>query len=441
MRTRLFVTLALCLCITAGAQPAAAQQSTVSSRTDVEPRGASDSPDSDEQHEDEQDEDDEGIQRAFDEEELFERPQVEQETAAPQQSGARRVQRVEEKPLEQMSVNEAQAAGFVFGDPAEESSRTSATFLAATAGFLAHGAGHFYLNENRTAGILLAAEGVSLVLISSAFVWPWLSDGSTASKMYARPALYAGVGLFGLSYLLDVVGTMQNTDIGLPQNTRRHRGVSVEANYSYLSLEGFGADTLQLMTAGSTVDLGWGYIGARTDQDVYLDTSAYGLRLGARPWRGPGQQTFAFVEADGEWLSYSGVGRFARLGAQGRAGVSMGLGNWISQLRHVAVGASVGYGHQWYRLPQADSPNMGFALSSGYIPFEMFMHLNLTERLNARAAYEHRDGDFLQSNAPGLAVGSLEFLYQSTDRLDLVVRGEYGGGLAFSGGLRVWFWE
>ncbi|QDG54301.1 hypothetical protein FIV42_27210 [Persicimonas caeni] len=378
-------------------------------------------------------------QAEFDEEELFEKPEAEEEASSREQAGQRQVRRLEEKPLQQMSVDDARAAGFVFGDPAEESSRTSATFLAATAGLLAHGVGHFYLDETNTAGMLLAAEGASIVLMASAVLWPWLSDGSTASKMYARPALYAGVGLFGLSYLLDVVGTMQSADIGLPANTRQTRGFSIEATYRHLSLEGFGDQTLQLLTAGSTADLGWGYVGARTDQDVYLDTSVYGLTLGGRPWRGPGRHTFAFVEVDGEWLSFGGIGRFRRLGGQARVGVSFGLGNWISQLRHVAVGTAIGYGHHWYRFPTAQGTDMSFATSAGYVPFEMFMHLNLTERLNAKAAYEHREGDFLQTNPAGLAVASVEFLYQSTDLLQLVVRGEVGGGLGLVGGLRVSF--
>jgi hypothetical protein len=377
----------------------------------------------------------------IDEEELFERPDDEQEQTSTEQVGKRRVRRVEEQPLEQMDREQAQAAGFVFGDDQKESSRTSATFLAATAGLFAHGVGHWYIDEKRTAVILLAAQGASVALMSSALAWEWLSDGSTASRVYAGPALYAGLGLFGLSYLLDVIGTTQSTEVGVVASTRRTRGVSLEAHYRHLDLEAYGSDSLQLLAGGTTFDLGWGYIGARTDQDVYLDTAVYGGTLGARPWRGQGRHTFAFVEADGEWMGYDGVGRFSRLGGELIAGVSVGLGNWISQLRHVAVGVSAGYGHHWYELPDVDALGLATGVSAGYVPFEMFMHLNLTEDLNARAGYEHREGAFLQTSPAGLAVASLEFLYQSSDALDLVVRGEFGGGIGLSGGLRVWFWE
>jgi hypothetical protein len=378
---------------------------------------------------------------ALTEDELFERPDEEEERNTPEQTGQRRVRRVEEQPLEQMSSEEARAAGFVFGDARQESSRTSAAFLAATAGLFAHGIGHWYLEEKRTAGILLATQGASVVLMSSALAWEWFSEGSTASKIYSRPAFYAGLGLFGLSYLLDVIGTMQSGEIGVPNNTRPTKGISLEAHYRYLNLEAYGAETLQLLTAGTVFDLGWGYAGVRTDQDVYLDTAVYGGKLGARPWRGPGRHTFAFVEADGEWLGYSGAGRFARIGGELRAGISLGLGNWISQLRHVAVGVGAGYGQHWYQLPSEEETKLTTSVATGYVPFEMFMHFNLTEQLNARMAYEHREGGFLATSPAGLAVASAEFLYQSSDALDLVVRGEFGGGVGVSGGLRVWFWK
>ncbi len=375
-----------------------------------------------------------------DEDALFEKPQAHTEHQTDESVGQRRIDRLEETPLEQMDHQQARQAGFVFGNSDRESSRTSATFLAATAGLFAHGIGHWYIDERRTAEILVGMEAASVALMGSALLWPYLSDHSPASLVYARPAMYAGLGLFGLSYLLDVIGTMQNTDIGMPPNTRRTRGISVEAQYNYLSVEGYPTKTLQVLTAESMVDLGWGYVGLRTDQDVFLDTSVYGLTLGARPWRGPGRHTFLFVDADGELFDFSGQGRFRRLGGQVRAGVSLGLGNWISQLRNVAVGAAIGYGHNWYSLPTGPNASLSTAVSSGYIPFETFVHFNLTDQLNARVAYEHRAGELLQSGPAGLGVASVQFLYQSTDALDLVVGAQLGGGLGITGGLRVWLW-
>lgn len=375
------------------------------------------------------------------EDKLFETRNIRDSQEAEGRERQGEVREVDEKPLDEMNREEAKQAGFIFGNQAEEESRAAAIFLAATAGLLVHGAGHWYVDETNTALYLLVAEGVSVGLIGSAFLWRWLSDDSPASQVYAGPALYAGLGLFAISYILDVVGTAQNSQIGRAENTRRTHGISVEADYHYLGLDELSTGSLQMLSAGTTLDFGPFYMRGRTDQDISLETSIYGATFGGRPWRGPFSHDYVFVEGDGEWLNYGGIGGFRRLSGQVRAGVSFELGHWVSQLRRVAIGASIGYGRHWYAFPVPSSPDLEHALSVGYIPVETFLHFNLTERLNARLAYEYRQGDLLQTARPGLGLASLEFLYRSTNRLDLVLRGRLSGGFSLSGGLRMWVWE
>lgn len=376
--------------------------------------------------------------RDLEEDALFETREVRESQQAEAREQAGEVRAVDEKPLEEMSVEEAKQAGFIFGDQKLEDSRATAIFMAATAGLLLHGAGHWYVDESNTALYLVIAEGVSLGIIGSAFLWRWLSDASSASQVYFGPALYTGLGLFAMSYLLDLIGTAQ---LGMLDNTRRTRGISVEADYQYLGLEELSSGSLQLLSASTTFDFGALYFGGRTDQDISFETALYGATLGGRPWRGPFTHDFVFAEAQGEWLNYGGIGRFRRLSGQVRAGVSFELGHWLSHLRRVALGASIGYGRHWYALPVASSRQLEHAISVSYIPVETFLHVNLTERLNARMAYEYRQGDFIQTARPGLGLASLELLYRSTNRLDLVVRGQLSGGFSLSGGLRLWLWE
>jgi len=376
--------------------------------------------------------------QTLDEDALFETREVRESQQAEAREQAGEVREVDEKPLDEMSVEEAKQAGFIFGDQKLEESRATAIFLAATAGLLIHGAGHWYVDEPNTALYLLIAEGVSLGLIGSAFLWQWLSDDSPASQVYAGPALYAGLGLFAMSYILDLIGTAQ---LGVLENTRRTHGIAVEADYHYLDLEELPSGSLQMLSASTTFDFGALYFGGRTDQDISFETALYGVTIGGRPWRGPFSHDFVFAEADGEWLNFDGIGRFRRLSGQVRAGVSFELGHWLSQLRRVAVGASIGYGRHWYAFPVPTSQDLETAISVSYIPVETFLHVNLTERLNARVAYEYRQGDFIQTARPGLGLASLELLYRSTNRLDLVLRGRLSGGFSLSGGLRLWLWE
>lgn len=375
------------------------------------------------------------------EEELFELPDESQEREEGDDTEAEKVRREEDKPLDQMSREEAREAGFVFGDDDEDNDRNAAVFLAATAGLFAHGAGHWYAGEQRTASLLMAMQVASLTLVGSGLLWEVASGRSAASRSYTSTAYYAGAGLFGLSYLLDVIGTAYNTEIGFPRNRRRSRGMAAGANYTFYELEGLEVDSLQMLGAETLVDLGWGYLSARTEQDVELDTSVYGGRLGARFLRGSDAHSYLFVELDGEFMSHTAGAPFERWGGEAVAGLSVDLGNWFTRLRHVAVGASAGIGRRRYAVPAEQGGEPEPAAGTTHIPLETFAHFNLTDRLNARVAYANREGGLLQTASRGIGVGSLELLYESASNIDLVVGAEAGGGLAVRGGLRFWLWE
>jgi hypothetical protein len=62
----------------------------------------------------------------------------------------------------------------------------------------------------------------------------------------------------------------------------------------------------------------------------------------------------------------------------------------------------------------------------------------MTEKMHLRLSYRRRDGDFLQDGARLWAIPGIGLTYNSTKSLDLVLRGEYGGGLGLWGGLRAW---
>lgn len=398
--------------------------------SDSDAEAPSDEPDPPENEEDDD---------TFSEEELFEGEETEARRTDDFDTVQRR--RVDQKPLSSMSVEEAQKAGFVFEDEQEKSSRTTATLLASTVGLVIHGAGHWQLEEQRTASILLATEVVGLTLAGSGLAWQALSDGSPASRIFAGPAIFAGSGLFAVSYLADIMGTVQSIELGLPQNDSRDRGVSGRAEYSFLRLDGYPGSTLQLLTLNSRADLGFGFFEVETAQDVYLDTSRYGADLGWRFWRGPGQHNFVYLAVEGDLFQFRGVGPFSRYGLTTRLGVSFDVGQMISQLRHLVVGTSVGWGRHWYQLPIGGEDDLRTAYTADLIPFEMFMSLNLNDQLNARLSYERRDGEFLQSDSRLLGMVATELTFRTGDRADLILRAEAGGGYGLTAGLRFWFWE
>ncbi|MFW5967863.1 MAG: hypothetical protein ACOCV2_10110 [Persicimonas sp.] len=380
-------------------------------------------------------------QQSDEEESLFELPEEEEENNGEEEEDAERVERDEEKSLDEMTREEAIEAGFVFGEEDEDDSRNASIFLAATAGLFAHGVGHWSIEERDTAVFLFGMQGASLALVGGALGWQALSEDSPSSRSYTSTALVAGGGLFGLSYLLDVLGTTYDTDLGFPSNRRRTRGIALGTNYTFHDLEGYETDSLQMLGAEAIVDMGWGYVRARTDHDVQLETSGYGGTLGTRFGQGPNPHSYLFAEVEGEMLGYSQAGRFRRLGGQALVGLSVGLGDWFGHLRQVAAGASVGAAARRYALPVGEGDDFEASSWTSHIPVETFIHLNLSERLNARAAYANREGSLIQSGPRGVGVGSLQLQYESGRNLDLVLGAEAGGGLALSAGLRLWLWE
>ena len=61
---------------------------------------------------------------------------------------------------------------------------------------------------------------------------------------YSRQLMYFGAGLFGASYVLDVIGTAQNSEQLTFTNSNRVRGATASAKYGYLELGGLPKPTV-----------------------------------------------------------------------------------------------------------------------------------------------------------------------------------------------------
>ena len=358
-------------------------------------------------------------------------------------------QRDTEKELSSMDEQELRDAGFVFGDQSRGAgARSTGTLLAITAGTLVHGVGHWYLGDQRSATALAIMEGASVLLWSAAGFLPLLSGADFGQAPYSRPLLYSGLGLFGASYVLDVIGTIQGSEQLSFRNANRVKGASVGVRYGYLQLD--DVDTRNVMRVDLEADAGWGYLLGHSVQDVGLQLSTYQSTLGGRIWRDAKRpQTQVFVEAEGDWLVFRKTGRFERLMAVGRVGGALDLGAFSSHFNRVALGFKGGYLRQWYAFPEAQdydplrdaSTPEGFAHGVGGLSLETFVHFNLSERMHARFAYTRQDGAFLHDLDARWGVPSVQINYRSAQRLDIEIVGQYGSGLGLWTGLRYWLWQ
>jgi hypothetical protein len=348
----------------------------------------------------------------------------------------------QQEELQGMTREELEGAGFFYGEAARDQEQSTAVLSLLTVGLVVHGAGHWALGEERTAAALLTMEAAGLLLWGAGVIAPRLVEGDWASAAYSRHAVYAGVGLFGASFLLDVAGLLQADGTEAPANTTRERGLSVLAQAGYLDTKKFPVQTV--LRLDMSADLGAVGVYGSTLQDVALGLSMYGAGSTWRFVQDGRSFTYAYVRAEGEYMTFRLDGAFDRLSVLGTVGGSLDMGLLTRRLRGVACGAEVGYMSQWYWLqtaqvdPETQEHVRELGLRLDALPLEVFVHGNMSERMHLRVLYRRRDGDLLQDGARLWGIPGVGLTYSSAKNLDLVLRGEYGGGLGIWGGLRAW---
>ncbi len=338
--------------------------------------------------------------------------------------------------LEERSREELVSQGFVFEDAASAQSRAVGTLLGATAGLVLRGIGHWYVDDYVTAASLLGVHVLSLGLIGTSIGLNAWGD----STGWADSTMYLGTGLFVLSYAVDVLGTAYSDELGLPQNTAEPRRLGLQLRYTYIQDDWH--DLRHMINGEIKADFSAVFGSLRTVQDVYLDLSSYGGLFGWRVWQGTSKLTWAAVELEGDFQFWKGARPQERVEGSVLLGTSLDLGDLFRHLEHFAVGLHVGIGQRYvsYRAT-ADQPRSDWKGTRGYIPMELFTHMNLSESLNARFAYSRWRNYYLQTNEGFTGLSSIEFVYKSADNLDLVFRGELGSGFALSAALNLWIWD
>jgi hypothetical protein len=409
----------------------------------VQPAAAAAQSQEDDQAEDKQQEQEEKPESLSDDEverdeSLFDVDESERKGDEGGEGEAVELERRGEQPLSEMSKDEAKDAGFNFGDEEESSVRTTGAFIAATGGLVVRGLGHWYVGERNTAIWLAGMEGVSLALAGSGLATFLLAGDTTAGRAVSAPLFHLGAGLFGFTYIADVVGTIQGEQLDLPDNTRDRPGLDVQLGYKFLQSPRFPSN--HFLDVGAELDFEPVYLQFDTDLQVGLDAGVYRATLGGRPWSGRRRLTRLYLEATGRLLDFSGVGGFRLWDARGVVGGSVDLGTLSSQLSGFALGGEIGFGQQWIK-PRPGGESSSITVRRNYVPVEVYGHFNLSKRMNVRLAYRRARGEFLQGVRHLAGVGQLEFAYDSSGFLDLRLHAEAGAGFALGAGLSADVWR
>ncbi len=344
----------------------------------------------------------------------------------------------ERRTLEDMSREELEEEGFVFEDTLQERQRAHATLFAMTAGAVVPGAGHWQLDDSRTAISLVVVDATALALITAGTV--------LAIRPTERPAIddrryemwFAGTGLLGTSWLVDIFGTAYRDDLGIPESTRRQRGWGVGARYEYvrpreLTLRHMWTTELTLRSRhlegqlGMSQEFGWGM------SDYFVEGRWFPLV--SRDGR-----TRLGLQASGRVARYRMDEPFQRIDGVGRLVGELDLGRLIGHLDQMQVGVSIGAGARGERV-LVDDQWPDYEQQALLVPMRMELALNLTDPLRLIVGYERGERNWLEPQASRLGHPTVELRYRSTERIDLHFQSYFGQGTGLGAGLRFWFGE
>jgi hypothetical protein len=367
------------------------------------------------------------------EEELFELGDDEQlEESGAEEDSEVRGERREGIPLRKMDRKQAERAGFEFGEGNQSGARTTGALLAVTGGTVLRGLGHWYVDDQRTALTLAAVEGGALLLAGSG-LGLWLGDSiPRAGRAYGGAAFHVGAGLFGLSYLVDVIGALQDARLRLPSNTARRSGVSFQAGYRYLNADSFPFQ--HFLVARGDYAFGRVFGDVHTRQDFRLQSSEYETEVGVRLFRGKREDTSLYLAGRGDWLTKRGDGPYRRGRGEARLGASLDLGLVAPHLEQIVAGVDAGWGILAYRRPTGQE-SFAWQGTSWYLPVEVYTDLNLSDRLNVHVSYDKRAGEPLDPSGRLAGVGGVRLRYDSSELFDLEIAGRFGDGYSLQVGL------
>lgn len=344
-----------------------------------------------------------------------------------------------DEPLHRLSKEEAKRAGFEFGEENAEVEQATGIFAAATSGLVVHGIGHWYLERPRAARLLAGIEGVGALLAGSGLL-AWAIEGDTAAgSAYAGTAFPIGAGLFGSSYAVDLVGTLNGNDRAIPANSRVLRRIDVVAGYQYTT----GSSLATRHAVDTAVEFDIDRLTGRgsTLFDLSLDTRRHGGALGWRFLRGESRLTHLRAEARGHYLRFDGVGRFQRWSGDVRLGGFLDLGALAPSLAEVAVGGAIGGGYQWTWLPGGPRRPLELATAGFYIPVAVETHFNVVDELHAELAYRRQPDRLLQATRRLAGVGELKLTYSSSRVLDFTTNLRVGRGVSVGAGASLRLWQ
>lgn len=289
--------------------------------------------------------------------------------------------------------------------PARRKSRLLPVGAAIVPGLLVHGSGHWVAGDRQVARRLFAMEGIGLGMAAAGGAQLWFTGASRHHSGPPIALIVSGIGLFGISWLADVVGAAGGAH---EAEEAAHPAVEAHAGYGYIDDPRFAYGSFAVVGASA-------WIGANRVEPsawIALDDDNQRLRLEAtRRFVGAGS---ARPTGDGSRVEltlalthhrYPGDG-FAvttgELGAGGRLDLARIGGSLAGSFAELSLGLG-GEATNYY------TPGAGADLGELLLArFAYGMLIGRPGGVNGEASlyYDHRRDTFTGGLSPGNGPGS-----------------------------------
>jgi hypothetical protein len=309
------------------------------------------------------------------------------------------------EPAARKTAPASQAAKSAASEEGEVRPRPLPIAASLVPGLLVHGAGHFVAGERAVARRLFVMEGIGLGMAGAGGSY-LVATG--ASRHYAGPPIaliVSGLGLFGISWLADVVGTAGG---GHAAEASAGPPIEIEAGYGYVDDPRF--DYGQFAVAGATVRLGATRLSpgawlALDDDNQRLRLDAAYRLIGARSARPTGDASALEVTGALTHHRYPGDG-FDVSTAEAAVSGRLDLGRLGRSLSGSFADMAVGLGAEVVNYhPSGAGADLGEILLAR---FGYGMLIGRPGRVHGEASiyYDHRRDTFTGGLSPGNGPGS-----------------------------------
>ena len=285
------------------------------------------------------------------------------------------------------------------------------------------GFGHWRTGDDNSHYKLLAMEGVSALMIGSAFLIGALSDDSKYLSPLWKTLFHLGITLYAASYLFDLIGTFKGHAQPINANQTDPYGLSMDLKFRYELANQFNLGAQIGLTYRN--ERFWAnpyaYLGIDRSHNsasiIELNNWNAGVDMGVALWKDELPRTYLALAIDAKFQQFR-ADQYFLIKLIPYIEFSLDLGSWFEHLANIRFINRVGAGVELYQFNDLAA----FTEHETLLILETELNLNLFKDFNFSVIYRQR---------PDFAIGTVTAPYKVANTLPVPGVGIFSFDLNF----------